>query len=342
MKNKNNLRGFRRHLVGEAGFNVSWSSIIAGVVTFFACLTVLSLIGSAIGFGVAEPTANDPLSGVGTGVLIWTIITMILSFIAGGFVSGIAARRVGMLHGFLTWATSVLLLLVMLTTITTSAFASVGTLFGNAFSLIGDGGSAVASGIEEIVETSTDSATGNLEGVDTDELQGQINEILEDTETPELQPDYLNNQLEETKNEVTEAGKELLLNPENADEILNSLSDSLEQRAKKIGDAADRDAIAESVSSNTDLSEAEAEEATDNIYNGLQTASTEASQRIEETKQQIDQTIEDARVQAEKAANATAKASVFAFIGLVIAMVLTTIAGVWGSNFVRVRNEETM
>lgn len=83
------------------------------MVTFFATLALLSLIGSAIGFGVVEPTSNDPLAGVGTGVLIWTVITMILAFLAGGFVAGVASRRVGVLHGFLTWATSALVLTSM-------------------------------------------------------------------------------------------------------------------------------------------------------------------------------------------------------------------------------------
>ena len=47
-------------------------------------------------------------------------------------------------------------------------------------------------------------------------------------------------------------------------------------------------------------------------------------------------------MQAEKAADATAKASIWAFIGLVIALILTTISGIWGSNFVGARNEEIM
>lgn len=349
MEKKNNLTGYRRHLVAEAGFNISWSSIVAGVVTFFASLAVLSLIGSAIGFGVVQPTDSDPFAGVGMGVLIWTIVTLVLAFMAGGFVAGMAARRVGMLHGFLTWATSVLLLLVMIGFIANSAVSTVGNLLGSAFSLAGDATTSVASGIETIVSEGVDSATKNLDGVDTEELQGQINEILKDTETPELQPDYLNNQLKEASNEVTEAGKELLVNPENADQIITTLTDSLQERAQTIGDAVDRDAIAKSVSANTELSEAEAKEATDNIYQGLQTASQQAqesinkvSEQIEKAKQQIDQTIEDARVQAEKAADATSKASIWAFVGLVLALILTTISGIWGSNFVEARNEEIM
>lgn len=349
MEKRDNTTGYRRHLVAEAGFNISWSSIFAGVVTFFASLAVLSLIGSAIGFGVVQPTDSDPFAGVGIGVLIWTLVTLILAFMAGGFVAGMAARRVGMLHGFLTWATSVLLLLVMLGYIATTAVSAVGTLLGSAFSLAGDAATSVASGLETVVTEGVESATKNLDGVNTDEVQGQINDILKDTETPELQPDYLNNQLKETTNEVTEAGKELLVHPENADQILTSLTDSLQQRAQTIGDAVDRDAIAKAVSTNTDLSEAEAKEATDNIYNGLQTASQQAqeaidgaSQQIQEAKQQIDQTIEEARIQAEKAADATAKASLWAFVGLVLALILTTISGILGSNFVGARNEEIM
>lgn len=349
MKEKNKLNNYRRHLIGEAGFNISWSAIIAGVVTFFACLAVLSLIGSAIGFGVVKPTSSDPFAGVGTGVLIWSVITTVLAFMAGGFIAGMAARRVGMLHGFLTWATSVLVLIVMLTTITTAAISGVGTLFGNAFSLVGDGVTSVASGVETVVEKGIDSATQSLGDVNTDEVQSQINEVLKDTKTPELQPDYLNNQLKEAGNEITQAGKELLVNPDNADQILSSLTESLNEKAETIGNAADRDAIAKSVSANTDLNEAEAKEATDNIYNGLQTASTQAqesinkaSQSIDEAKAQIDQTIKDARVQADKAADATAKASIWAFIGLALALVLTTISGIWGSNFVGVRDEEIM
>ena len=349
MEIKNNRRGFREYFIGEAGFNISWSSIIAGVVTFFATLTVLSLIGSAIGFGVVEPTSSDPFSGVGTGVLIWTVIETVLAFMAGGFVAGVASRRVGILHGFLTWATSVLLLVVILTNITTAAITGVGGLIGNAFSLVGDGASTVASGMGTVVETSFESATASLDGVDTDELQMQVNEILRDTETEELQPDYLNNQLKEAGNEIAEAGKDLLTNPENSDEIITSLTESLQYRAQVIADAADRDAIAQSVAANTDLTEAEAEEATDNIYNELQKASNEAqikinqaSQNIEEAQVQVSQSIDEARVQTEKATNTTAKASAWAFVGLVIAMVVTTISGIWGSNFVRVRNEEIM
>lgn len=349
MEHAKTSKGIKRHLVAEAGFNISWAAVLAGVVTFFATLAVLSLISSAIGFGGVEPTASNPFAGVGTGLLIWTVIMVVLAFLAGGFVAGMAARRVGMLHGFLTWATSIILLLVMLTSLATTAVSAVGSLFGSAFSLAGQGASAAASGLETVVTESVEGITGNLQDVDTQELQGQVNKILADTDVPELQPQYINGQLEEARNEITDAGKELLVNPENSEQVLSSLTESLQNRAETIGNAADRDAIAEAVSANTELSEAEAAEATDNIYNGLQSASQNAqqlldqvSQGIQEAQETIDQTIQDARVAAEQAADATSRASIWAFIALILGMILTTIAGIWGSNFVGARAEEIM
>lgn len=341
--------GLRVDGATEAGFNISWASIAAGVVTFFSTLALLSLIGNAIGFGMVSPTTSNPLDGVGTGLLIWTVISLVLAFAAGGFVSGMAARRVGVLHGFLTWATSMILLLVMLFYIASTAISAVGSVLGSAFSLTGQGLSAVGSGVETVISDSIDAATGNLDDIDTNEFQGNVEDVLRDTDVPELQPEYLNDQLEEARTEVTDAGKELLTNPENADDILGSLTDSLSSRAQTIADAVDRDAIASAVASNTELTEQEAQEATDNIYNGLQKASTDAQKAlddaakgIEQAKADLDQAVEDARVAAENASDATAKASIWAFVGLLIGMLLSAGAGMFGSKFVSNHDEEEM
>lgn len=347
MEKKNKQIGFRRYFVSEAGFNVSWSSIIAGVVTFFSVMALLSLISSAIGFGMVEPTASDPFSGVGTGVIVWTVITMVLSFMAGGFVAGITARRVGVVHGFLTWATSVLLILVMLTYITTSAVSGIGMLLGNAFSIAGDGATTVVSSVQDTIDFNFDSAVENLNQIDTGELERNINEVLRDTDVPELQPGYLNNQLKEAGDEIAQAGRDLLLNPEDAEQIISSLASSLQEKAETVGQAADREAIANSVSANTELTQEEARQAADNIYNGLQSASLQvqqsinlASQRVEQAQVQIEQTMEQARVQAEEAADASSKASIWAFVGLLIAMILSSLSGIWGSEFALTHNEE--
>ncbi len=180
-------------------------------------------------------------------------------------------------------------------------------------------------------------------------MENQVNDVLKDTDIPELQPDYLNDQLSAATEEIVQAGKELAVNPENSDEIISSTTESLKNRSQKITDSVDKDAIANAVESNMDLNEEEAKKATDNIYNAAQSASKEAetklnqaSQSIEEAQQKIDQTIEEARVKAEEASNATAKASIWGFVALLLGMIVTSLAGLWGSNFVRKRNEEKM
>ena len=221
-------RGFRNYLGSderEAGYNLSWGSIFAGVVTFIALFMTLSMIGSAIGFGMVEPTSNNPLDGVGTGLLIWTVITFVLALFGAGFVSGVAARRVGLVHGFLTWATSMIVMMVMLSYLTIGAFSVVGSLLGN------------------VASKAFDEITGNMEDVNTDELQANVNDVLQDTDVPELQPDYLQNQLSDATNDIKDAGKDIATNPNDADKIIDDLASKLQDRATTIGDSVDEEAM---------------------------------------------------------------------------------------------------
>ena len=353
MNQEKNTRRPKWDIVGqgnaEAGFNISWASVIAGVVTFLALLITFSLVGSAIGFGQVEATSNNPLDGVGTGLLIWTVVAFVLSLCAAGFIAGVTSRRMGTIHGFLTWATSVIVFVLMLSYVTSGIFSVAGTALGNIFSVAGKSVETVASGAGDLISKSFENVVGNVGEVDSKELEGQVNELLKDTDVPELQPDYINNQLKEASSDITDAGKEIALNPDNADQIIKQTTDSLQKRAETLTDAADKEAIANAVNKNTDLTQAEAEEATDNIYNGLQKASTqaqekldEASKQIEKAQQELDKQIEEARIKADEAADATAKASMWGFVALLLGMILTSIAGLLGSNFVTNRNEERM
>ncbi|MGM0214001.1 hypothetical protein [Enterococcus sp. AZ109] len=338
-------RGLRRYWQvdgREAGYNISWGSIFAGVVTFFALLFTFSLIGSAIGFGMVEPTSNNPLDGVGTGVLIWTVVTMVLSFFGAGLVSGIAARRVGLLHGFLTWATSVFALIAILSYVTIGAFSAVGSLLGNVTSAIGDGVETVASGAGDAITQGFEDVSGNISSVDTQNVQNEVEEVLQDTDIPELQPNYLRDQLSATTDEITEAGKQIVTNPDNSDQIISDLSNRLEERAQTIGDSVDEQAIANAVESNTDLNQQEAEEATQNIVNGLRTASDEAQTQVEnarnalnQAQDDLDDAIQEARQTADEAATATSQASIWAFVAMILGLVLTAAAGYLGANMVK-------
>lgn len=342
--------GFRDYLGAnerEAGYNLSWGSIFAGVVTFIALFMTFSLIGSAIGFGMVEPTSNNPLDGVGTGLMIWTVVTLILSLFGAGFVSGVAARRVGLVHGFLTWATSMIVTIVMLSYVTIGAFSVVGSLLGNIASAVGGGVGNVASGTADVASKAFDEITGNMGDINTDQLETDVRDVLKDTDVPELQPNYLQDQVSDATSDITDAGKKIATDPNKADEIIDDLSTKLKDRATKISDSVDEEAISNAVAKNTDLNQQEAQEATQNIVNGLQKASDEAQQQIEtaqqnleQAKQDIDQAVKDARKKADEISDATAKASIWGFIAMVLGLVLTSIGGMVGANLVKTADHE--
>ena len=158
----------------EAGFNISWGAIIAGVITFLSIFMTLGLIGSAIGFGTLKPTSSNPLDGVGTGLIIWIIITIALSLMAAGFVSGVAARRIGLLHGFLTWATSMIVVMLLVSYTAVSAFSAIGSLLGNVASGVGDSVGAVASTTGDAISKGFDKVTDEIGTVNTQELQNNV------------------------------------------------------------------------------------------------------------------------------------------------------------------------
>lgn len=342
--------GFRDYLGAnerEAGYNLSWGSIFAGVVTFIALFMTFSLIGSAIGFGMVEPTSNNPLDGVGTGLMIWTVVTLILSLFGAGFVSGVAARRVGLVHGFLTWATSMIVTIVMLSYVTIGAFSVVGSLLGNIASAVGSGVENVASGTADVASKAFDEIAGNMGDINTDQLETDVRDVLKDTDVPELQPNYLQDQVSDATSDITDAGKKIATDPNKADEIIDDLSTKLKDRATKISDSVDEEAISNAVAKNTDLNQQEAQEATQNIVNGLQKASDEAQQQIEtaqqnleQAKQDIDQAVKDARKKADEISDATAKASIWGFIAMVLGLVLTSIGGMVGANLVKTADHE--
>lgn len=89
--------------------NMSWGSVIAGVITFLALLILFNLITAAITAGAAAATGDQ----IGTAPGIAFFISVALALLAAGYVAGALAVKSGLLHGFLTWATSLIAALVL-------------------------------------------------------------------------------------------------------------------------------------------------------------------------------------------------------------------------------------
>ena len=110
--------------------NVSWGAIFAGVVTFLAIVFIFSLLTAAAG-----------LDGSGTGAAVVSIIGVLIAFFGAGGVAGAMAVRGGLIHGFLTWATSILAVVLLLGLLTLGTAGAVGGILGN---VVGGLGSQVS------------------------------------------------------------------------------------------------------------------------------------------------------------------------------------------------------
>lgn len=319
---------------------MEWS--FAGIATFIALFLTLSLIGFSIGLTTLSPLAENPFRNIGTNVTIWTIISLIISFAGGGFVSGLVANKAGFLHGFMTWAIGVILIASLVTTTVTSVLSTTGNVISSVGSSIGNVGTSALNNSEDNLNKMMDSLSNQIINVDTDKLQKEINNVLEDTDVKELQPEYLNKQLQESKEDIKKSFKSILLNPESYQDELNDLLSKLETRSTNITSSIDKDTIANAVSKNTELTKEEADIAVDNIYNEYQEASIKASEMIELAKKEVnslsenvDEFTEDVKLEADHVTDTGAKSSMYLFLGLIIALFITSFSGVKGANFIK-------
>ena len=136
--------GERRHdyaasLGNAAGLRVSWGGIWGGVLVAIGLLLLLTVLGVAIGVTAVDP-GDTEASTVGTGVGVWSGLSLLIALFVGGLVStrigAIFDRTTGFFEGALVWAVSVLFMIYLATT-------GIGMLAGGAFKLVSGVGSAV-------------------------------------------------------------------------------------------------------------------------------------------------------------------------------------------------------
>ncbi|WP_373537247.1 hypothetical protein [Microcoleus sp.] len=91
---------------------VRWGPIFSGLVISIATQLALSALGAAIGLSnIANSGAPRTIAGsVGTGVGIWSIISLLISLGVGGWVTARACgpmnRSTALLNGAILWATT--------------------------------------------------------------------------------------------------------------------------------------------------------------------------------------------------------------------------------------------
>lgn len=119
---------------------IRWSAILAGLVVGLATHMLLTLLGIAAGLTAVDPMAQDVVGNVPVAAGIWNGLAMLIASFVGGFIAarlcGLSRLSDGLLHGFVSWGATTLLLVYLTTTAVTGAI-------GSAFGLIGQGAQTI-------------------------------------------------------------------------------------------------------------------------------------------------------------------------------------------------------
>ncbi|MCV9879697.1 CAP-Gly protein [Brenneria izbisi] len=322
---------------------ISWGSIIGGVVTVLAVSLLFSTLGTGLGFSIVDPLSDEPVDGVGTTVLVWSALSIIVSLAAGAFIAGRLAAVDGLIHGFLVWATALIVAAVLGGMLLGGAIKATGNALGSVASLTGNvisgAGSAVGGGMQGIANLGG-KAFENLDldtSLQPEQMTDEVAEALRNSDIESLHPDYMQKQLEGAKTEIGEAIKAIAVNPDNSDAIIQSLIEKLKARGEALAQDVDRDSLTKALADNTAMTQEEVNQTVDNLIEAKNKTAqlvnqrlSEAEARIEQAKQQYADMKQKTREQAAVAASAAAQAAFWSFFALLIGAVVSVFAGLWG------------
>ena len=247
-----------------AAFNrVRWGAVIAGallsLVTFFA----LNLLGIGIGLTTIDPAqeSGNALSGLGTGALVWNVVSSLLAVLAGGYaagkLSGFPKKSNAAMHGLLSWALFTAAGIYMLTTTVGSVFNTVGSALS---SVVSGAGSAVAAAVPNNLDAQLyqqwQQADLSLADIRREALQ-----LLEDTDKRALDPDRIEARAQRTADRAQRNAADAAQNPYRASGEINAVLDRIKQRGDRTISAADQEALVNVLAERSEMSEAEARQA---------------------------------------------------------------------------------
>lgn len=134
---------------------IAWGAVFAGVVLAIGIQVLLNMLGTGIGASTIDPLRGDTPGAqvLGIWAAVWWILSSLIALFVGGWtaarLAGIQHQVDGMLHGFLAWGLSTLVVFYFLGTV-------VGSVIGGTFNLISGGVAAVAPQVADAVTSEAD------------------------------------------------------------------------------------------------------------------------------------------------------------------------------------------
>jgi MFS family permease len=142
---------------------IRWGPIIGGLFSALTTLTVLTVVGAAVGLTAYDPGDRARTFGLGAG--IWAAVSALLAFGIGGCIAAYSAgrpgRRYGVLNGSMVWVVSIPLLLFLIG----GGLATLASTAANA-------ASAAAASNTGLVDRAQEVASNLQQQVDPSDMRG--------------------------------------------------------------------------------------------------------------------------------------------------------------------------
>ncbi|HWU89503.1 MAG TPA: hypothetical protein VN253_19715 [Kofleriaceae bacterium] len=254
---------------------LGWSAIFAGAAVAVGVWLVLHTLGIGIGLTAIDPEHASTLRGAGIGAGVWGVIVPIIALFLGGLVTGRVAPTINTanaaIHGAVVWAITAiaaLMLFAMAVSAAVRGAAAAGTAVSQAASsMVSAAAGSVASGSISLPDL----------GISTNDLVAPINRHLEAEGKP----------------------------PVTAGQLAAATQDAIRTAVRQ--GRIDREQVIRAITSNTELSRADAEE-----------LATRAERGFNELRAQASQLADQAKKTALEAAEATGKVlTVLSFVMIV-------------------------
>ena len=312
---------------------ISWGAVLAGVIVSLVTMLVLNLLGIGIGLASINPvTEASPFSGVGTGAIIWYILSNLIAIFAGGYtaarLSGIPIPVISTFHGILSWCLYTLISFWLLTTAVGSIVSGVGSAISQTLSSAG----SVITGGQSSSGQSQQSGQSSGSSLSLDQITSEVKQILRQTDDPALQPGTLADQ---AQNVAQDALQSLQSGNAMSDQEISGMLQQLLYKGGNLVDKIDQKDVASVIASRTGMSQEEANNAAETVVRNFNEAKQEAQQLAAQAEQQATET-------AAKAADAVSSAAIWSFVALVLGAIVAAAGGRAGrpeDDFVDVKQE---
>lgn len=222
---------------------ISWGAIIAGVLLALTVQFMLGLLGLGIGLATIDPNGGETPTAatLASSSGIWALAVVLIGIFVGAFtaarLAGSPEKSDSLLHGVVTWATSTLLIVYLLT-------SGISAVVGSAFGVLGSSIQGISSAAQAIVPNSLGELPAGL--------RGQAEQLLQrGTQQAQQAAGEVQQQANEAANDARQATGE------------QDLSTALREIVAGLGEGAtpeERQAAVQVISQQAGISQQEAEQ----------------------------------------------------------------------------------